>query len=343
MCTVVRSVISSRVQGKNCPQVKPPPHRRPRMNRAISHASRDIPMPRRTWSAAVHLAVVASTCAYSPGVPQRQRFTVTTAVSATPLRECPSCFMSASLALLVGAEPQETHHGATLVSRFSRLFRGHFDNSGQADADMAAGHGPRAGGGHEHIHCHLQPLQQLRRNPPADGEATRYVLASYYADGQPERLFRERIYALSSCSSDAQFGECIQMQIFRVREQTVEALRAAAGDAGRVSWELDDVADALLIPDCNVYWRWLGERFEGEMRTESIVVASPVLNKDIIVRDDVALWEGRAGGEGDALWCNDRGTDMDGNYVYGNIHDIPYQMQRVASDHWTATGLPRPP
>jgi len=193
-------------------------------------------------------------------------------------------------------EPLETPHEATLISRFARLFRGHFDNAAQADADMAAGRGPRAGGGHEHIHCHLQPLHQLSSSLPADGEAKKsFVLASYYADGQPENLFRERIYALSVCSDDAQFGECVRMQIFRVREQTVEALRAAAGDAGRVSWEPDDVADALLIPDCNVYWRWLGERFEGEMRTESIVVHSPVLKRDIIVRDDVALWEGPPG------------------------------------------------
>jgi len=301
-------------------------------------------MARRRCSVAIHLAVVASTFAYSPGVQSRHRIAVaTTAVSATLPRQRPSWLMSASLAPLVGVEPLETPREATLMSRFARLFRGHFDNAGQADADMAAGRGPRAGGGHEHIHCHLQPLQQLSSSLPAEGEAKRYVLASYYADGQPENLFRERIYALSSCSDDAQFGECIQMQIFRVREQTAEALRAAAGDAGRVSWEPDDVADALLIPDCNVYWRWLGERFEGEMRTESIVVHSPVLKKDIIVRDDVALWEGRAGGNGDALWCNDRGTDMDGSYVYGNIHDIPYQMQRVASDHWSATGSPRPP
>ena len=75
------------------------------------------------------------------------------------------------------------------------------------------------------------------------------MLASYYADGQPDKLFRERIYELSWCGDDAQFGACIQMQIFRVREQTVEALRAASGDAGRVSWEPDDVDDALLIPE----------------------------------------------------------------------------------------------
>ena len=328
----------------------PPPHRHASLISLVSFAlemqSPPRGMARRGLSAALHLAVVASTFAYSPGVPSRHRTAVATnqAVCATPLRQCPSCLMSTSLAPLVGVAPLEASPEATLMSRFTRLFRGHFDNADQADADMAADRGPRMGGGHEHIHCHLQPLQQLSSSLAEGGHpAKRYVLASYYADGRPDKLFRERIYELSWCGDDAQFGASIQMQIFRVREQTVEALRAASGDAGRVSWEPDDVDDALLIPHCSVYWRWLGERFEGEMRTESIVVRSPVLKRDIIVRDDVALWEGRAGGDGDALWCNDRGTEMDGSYVYGNIHDIPYQMQRVASDHWTATGSPRPP
>ena len=97
------------------------------------------------------------------------------------------------------------------------------------------------------------------------------------------------------------------------------------------------MAASLRIPDCDVFWRWLGERFEGEMRTESIVVRSPVLQRDIVVKDDVALWEG-GDGASDALWCNDRGFDLEGNYVYGNIHEVPYKMQRVPDDHWTAIG-----
>jgi len=244
---------------------------------------------------------------------------------------------------LVGVEPLSSFNALgsdALLSKFVCLFQGHFDNGAQHEADMAAGRGPREGGGHEHIHCHLQPLPELARSLSDGAAATEFVLASYYADGQREKLFRERVYALSLCPDDAQFGPCIQMQIFRLREQTVEALGDAAGDASRVLWEAADAADSLLIPDCNVYWRWLGERFEGEMRTESIVVRSPVLKKDIVVRDDVALWEGRDGD--DALWCNDRGSDMEGNYVYGNIHDIPYKMQRVANDHWTAGGAPWP-
>ena len=295
-------------------------------------------------------AVLSTTIAYAPGLASRHGAVMSTAASSA-VRDDRTCIMTTSLerpARLVGmetlAQRVEAPSCGALLSRFSRLFRGHFDNFEQADADLAAGSGPREGGGHEHIHCHLQPLPDLSRERESQElmPRSKYVLASYYADGQPEKLFRERIYALSACDADAQFGQCIQMQIFRLREDTVENLRSVGGDASRVLWDVDDADESLLIPDCNVYWRWLGERFEGEMRTESIVVHSPVLKRDIVVRDDVALWEGSDGAEGDALWCNDRGSDMEGNYVYGNIHDIPYKMQRVDAEHWTATGAPRP-
>ena len=78
------------------------------------------------------------------------------------------------------------------------------------------------------------------------------------------------------------------------------------------------------------------------MRTESVVIDSPVLGMPLVVRDDVALWEAEDGGA-DALWVNDRGTDLEGNYIYGNIHDVRYKMHRVADSHWTARGTPPPP
>ena len=85
------------------------------------------------------------------------------------------------------------------------------------------------------------------------------------------------------------------------------------------------------MPDADVYWRRCGERFEGRMRTESITIVSERSGEEIVVRDDVALWQ-------DALWVNDRGATTDGEYVYGNIHEVPYKMSRVSAEHWTAAG-----
>ena len=225
---------------------------------------------------------------------------------------------------------------STHFDRFVRLFRGHFDNLEQVEVERAAGVEPRLGGGHEHIHCRLQPLGS------SAATAAELVLATYYFDGEPNRVFRERLYALRPVAREPDFGACIEMRIFRLRAEVEEALAAdgARRDArAAVRWGAADVAEGQAIGGADVYWKWCGERFEGRMRTESVVIDSPVLGKPLVVRDDVALWEAEGGGA-DALWVNDRGTDLEGNYVYGNIHDLPYKMRRVADSHWTSSGRP---
>jgi hypothetical protein len=225
-----------------------------------------------------------------------------------------------------------THFGdrsdGRLTDAFLKCFQGHFDNHGQVVADRAAGLEPREGGGHEHIHCHVRRLA-LSPSPSSQPPAEAFLLASYYFDGKPECVFRERLYSLHEVSSDVQFGRCVQMRIFQLRESMETELRAAAGTVDALQWSSADVADSLHIPGADVFWRRRGDRFEGKMRTESVLVHSARQGMPIVVRDDVTLWH-------DALWVNDRGYDTEGNYLYGNVRNVPYQMDRVPDDHWTA-------
>ena len=219
-----------------------------------------------------------------------------------------------------------------MLESFSSMFVGHFDNHAQVTSDRAVGMAPREGGGHEHIHCRLQRVPYVR---DAD---ERLVLARYYFDGVPTKPFRTRLYALRALDDDPDFGHCVHMAIYRLRDATEALVSAARGDVDAAEWTVDDLSPSLKIPDCDIFWKGgVAGRFDGRMRTDSIVVHSPVLNKPIVVKDDVALWE-------DALWCNDRGEDLDGGYVYGNTRGVPYQMRRVAEGHWTAVGadLARP-
>ena len=116
----------------------------------------------------------------------------------------------------------------------------------------------------------------------------------------------------------------------------ISQLRAAGGLAGYsaddVVFSECDLEEELHIEDADVFWRWCDGRFEGHMRSESLTIVSERSGREIVVRDDVSLWP-------DALWVNDRGHDKEtGEYVYGNINDVPYKMQRVSEDHWTARG-----
>lgn len=198
-----------------------------------------------------------------------------------------------------------------------------------------AGLTPREGGGHEQIHCWLQPISLATplptpTTPPTAAQPSpqRLVLATYYFDGEPQKTFRVRLYALSAAPADAPPGSCVQMSIYRMRNGLEAELKESAGAVASVSWSEADLAPELRIPDCDIFWKWQGGgegaegRFEGEMLTESITVFSPVLQKPIVVRDDVTLSRG-------ALSCNDRGHDEDGAFVYGNFLGVPYHMDRV--------------
>merc|ERR1711908_52245 len=82
-------------------------------------------------------------------------------------------------------------------------------------ADRAAGMRPREGGGHEHIHCHVQPLSLATRSTHPEALA----LATYYFDGQPDAIFRERLYSMCELQADPQYGRCIQMRIYQLRHE----------------------------------------------------------------------------------------------------------------------------
>lgn len=206
----------------------------------------------------------------------------------------------------------------------------------QVAANQAAGLMPRHGGGHEHIHCTLRPVPVLY-----DKGCGAHVLASYYFNGQPDAVFRERLYAFDVLPDDPDFGSCVRMSIYKLREPVAAQLRAAGGVTGYSADDVAftataDLATELHVKDANVYWQQTEEGFAGRMRTESITIVSERSGREIVVRDDVRL--GR-----DSLWVNDRGHDAaTGEYVYGNIHGVPYKLSRVSDEHWTSTGAPPP-
>jgi len=218
-----------------------------------------------------------------------------------------------------------------LLDNFLEDFHGHFDNHMQVQENEQAGLTPREGGGHEHIHCTLIPVEVSV--PEGHEHATmQHVLARYYFNGQPQAIFRERLYSFDALAKDPQFGPCVRMSIFHLRENVAGMLRAPGTNVEDVAFTAADVTDSLHVPEADVFWRWCGERFEGEMRTPTITIISERSGRAISVSDDVAFW-------GDQLWVNDRGCDTEtGEYVYGNIHNIPYKMARVSDMHWTATG-----
>lgn len=77
---------------------------------------------------------------------------------------------SASSAATNPTAPEDIDANAPAPTVFQRWFRGRFDNAGQVAEERVRGMGPGEGGGHEQIHCVLEPLPALRPGSLGGGE-----------------------------------------------------------------------------------------------------------------------------------------------------------------------------
>lgn len=87
------------------------------------------------------------------------------------------------------------------LSKLLSRFQGDFDNYNQVYNDRKNGLKPKEGGGHEHFHVTLIPFDldlgtahstvSASENSSTNKKA---VLAAYYFDGMPNRIFRLRLY-----------------------------------------------------------------------------------------------------------------------------------------------------
>ena len=251
------------------------------------------------------LALVASARAYSLGaaMPSAVRAHTPAMVAWTPTAVASPAAASAHL----------TH---------SSSMRGHFDNHAQVTENEAAGLTPRHGGGHEHIHCALR--HGLEATATARQQRRQPGVATYTSAGR-EYVFRERLYKFDAIAEGERFGTCLRMSIYKLREVTTTPQR---GGAARRWTTLPSRRRSLrsCVPEADVFWRWCGERFE-EMRAGH--------------RHRLGHSSARSSSVTTLLgWtrCGQRprARRRDGEYVYGNIHNVPYKMRRVADDHWTS-------
>ena len=75
-------------------------------------------------------------------------------------------------------------------------FKGDFDNYEQVIQDRIHGMKPAEGGGHEHIHCTLVPCPQQHNDHQDQQQQSQWVLAAFYFNGNPQKIFRFRMYQL---------------------------------------------------------------------------------------------------------------------------------------------------
>jgi len=224
------------------------------------------------------------------------------------------------------------------MAEFLGWFQGDFDNYAQVVEDRKLGLHPREGGGHEHIHCQLMPV------PSADAQnGDALIFAKYYFDGDPRKIFRQRLYKVFV----GEQSHAVEMRIYRFFKEVEERIEACDYDFSRVNLHDDDLY--AWLEGCEIFWRRddhdypgvrRGAHFIGYMKGGGCTVFSTEIGAHIRIRDDLVVTE-------DDLWVNDRGFDQNGHFVYGNRRGIPYKMKRVHPRDptlaWTLDPSSRPP
>jgi hypothetical protein len=160
---------------------------------------------------------------------------------------------------------------------------------------------------HEWIHSIF-----TRVDLPAFGDNVYYV--EQYGDGDPSKIYRNRIYSFSVDEEEA----AIELVIYRFAEE------GAGVGAHKDPAKLEGMTPETLatIPGCEVYWRREGDRFVGYMKEGACRVTSRRSGKTLVISDDLVLTP-------DEIWISDRAEDEDGNWVFGNKAGIHHKLARA--------------
>lgn len=244
-------------------------------------------------------------------------------------------------------------------------FQGDFDNYNQVVRDYNEGLSPGTGGGHEHIHCTIVPHENENEIDCLErGRSSSWVLAAYYFDGVPSKIFRFRMYELKLLEYGMNFEniECdvqVCMNLYTLKPEVEKLLRTISSCPEDWWSSLKDYTQSDLdresliqnicetLPGCEVIWQNTSDRskhgylFDSDfdvyeenncgavahayMKHAPVEVDSQMVpGLRMKIMDELSLWH-------DQLFINDRGFDLNGNFVYGNQRGVPYKMDRVAS------------
>ena len=269
----------------------------------------------------------------------------------------------------------------TFLSQLLSRFQGDFDNYNQVYSDINQYKlTPKEGGSHEHFHVTLLPLiddsiikDVITKNycgcggdDDDDDKNVGAVLAVYYFDGIPNRIFRLRLYTfLEECNNDEEDNDtscCIYMKLYTLHPSLEKQLKQCTTNSDDVLTKWISIIQAFInenddeimteLKRCDIKWMKSIDPtrhiyFNTKSNNDSIIRDPTDAFHAIMINDHekggVLLESQMAPGLylriqdelslwDDELWVNDRGHDANsGRMVYGNYLSVPYKMKRVTS------------
>jgi hypothetical protein len=265
-----------------------------------------------------------------------------------------------------------SHSSSLLVEQLANRLQGDFDNYPQVLRDVANHKFPGPTGGHEHMHCTFVPLSTTTVQslfPQQQNEGLRAVLAAYYLNGQPNQLFRLRLYTMTqeeqpsfsttttSTTAATNTYTIVRMKLYTPSDSTRESIKINIHQP--LQWDQvlhglqndsSDMKAFMELQRCDVLWSTHPDPnrhtylVKEDSNNEELVALPPtdafhaVLEKPFVVLPS-ANYPGSSMIIKDELslwenqlWINDRGYNVDTlEQMYGNTHDIPYKVARVTN------------
>ncbi len=209
------------------------------------------------------------------------------------------------LALVTSTANAEVTNGALDkdFDRFLDWFTGEYDNNEQVwqQEQDEVPEDKR----HERIHHIFKPV-----TAPGIGEHTFFV--RQYMDGDYENVYRQRLYNfVKDVKEDA-----VRLQIFSFNDEA--KYRNTDQDPAIIrEIKLEEVRN---MPGCDVFWRYNGEYYVGEMKEKACFFHSERMGKNIYITDTLKLTDSE-------IWIADTAYDEDGNYVFGR--EEPHMNRKV--------------
>jgi hypothetical protein len=199
------------------------------------------------------------------------------------------------------------------LALFLDWFPGRYDNEQQVfwEPELKVPEEER----HERIHSIFRPV-----TAPAFGDHVFYV--EQFLDGDPSKIYRQRIYAVSADAG----ANAVRLKIYTPKKP--EALAGAWRDPAPL--KALRPSDATTVAGCDVLWRRQANQFLGSIADGACRVKSSRTGEDIVIDDDLVLTDSE-------IWISDRATTPEGAYVFGNKAGVPHKLKKVRPfECWTA-------
>ncbi|MFN2098970.1 chromophore lyase CpcT/CpeT [Altererythrobacter sp. MF3-039] len=193
---------------------------------------------------------------------------------------------------------------------FLEWFPGRYDSAAQVENEVAAGVPDE-----DRNYRRYSIFRQV--DLPHFDEITFYAEQRRWLEGaSPEgEVYRQRIYVIAIDESE----QAIRLTVHVPADQ--QSLLGAYRDVSLLADISPD--DTTVWEGCDLFWRWHGDRFRGDIKPGACTFDSPAYGQEIVLEEYLVLAR-------DEMHFADHGLSLDGEYLFGMRGEAPNISERIS-------------